>query len=89
MDNDPNQYGKWNIQAYQELMESITDGSLMLDPVARWGAMHEAENILMDYMVLIPLYQQGQVAVSAVETIAIPYHASPYQIDYAKAIRLP
>jgi len=54
-----NNYGFWSNADYDAIIERCVSGDLAQDPVARWAAMHEAEEIVMDEMVILPVYQKA------------------------------
>ena len=54
-----NNYGFWSNAEYDELIERCVSGDLSQDPVARWDAMHDAEEIVMNEMVILPVYQKA------------------------------
>lgn len=54
-------YAGWSNQEYDNLLNSAAT-TLALDPAKRWNALKEAEGILKDSAVSIPLYQVGDSA---------------------------
>lgn len=57
--NNSNNYGFWSSAEYDELIRRSVSGDLAMDPVARWAALHEAEAIVMNEMVILPVYQKA------------------------------
>lgn len=54
-------YAGWSNQEFDNLLNSAAT-TLALDPTKRWAALQEAEGILKDSAVSIPLYQVGDSA---------------------------
>lgn len=54
-------YAGWSNQEFDNLLNSAAT-TLALDPAKRWNALKEAEGILKDSAVSIPLYQVGDSA---------------------------
>lgn len=57
--NNPNNYGLWSNSEYDALIADCTTGKLALDAAARWDALKKAEDIVMDQMVILPVYQKN------------------------------
>ena len=52
-----NNFGKWSDETYDGLLADCSTGKYAADPAGRWEAMHQAEKIVMDNRVVIPLYE--------------------------------
>ena len=52
-------YGSWSDEAYDSLIEKATTGEYATDLSARWDALKEAEALVMDHAVILPVYQKG------------------------------
>ena len=57
--NNSNNYGFWSNAEYDELIRRSVSGDLAMDPVGRWAALHDAEAIVMNEMVILPVYQKA------------------------------
>lgn len=53
-----NNYGLWSNADYDAIIKSCQSGELATDVAARWDALKEAEKIVMDNMVILPVYQK-------------------------------
>ncbi len=57
--NNSNNYGFWSNAEYDSIIAECVSGDLAMDPVGRWAALHEAEAIVMNEMVILPVYQKA------------------------------
>jgi len=57
--NNSNNYGFWSNAEYDAIIASCVSGDLAMDPTGRWAALHQAEEIVMDEMVILPVYQKA------------------------------
>ncbi len=57
--DNSNNYGFWSNAEYDELIRRSVSGDLAMDPVGRWAALHQAEEIVMNEMVILPVYQKA------------------------------
>jgi oligopeptide transport system substrate-binding protein len=70
-----NNYGLWSNAEYDEIITSCMSGKLALDPVARWQAMKDAEKIVMDNAVILPVYQKANAMMIKTGVKGIECHA--------------
>jgi oligopeptide transport system substrate-binding protein len=56
--DNSNNYGFWSNAEYDAIIADCVSGSLAMDPTARWSALHQAEEIVMNEMVILPVYQK-------------------------------
>lgn len=54
-----NNYGLWSDAEFDQIIADCTTGAYVADYDARWAAMYEAEKIVMDQAVIIPLYTKA------------------------------
>ncbi len=54
-------YGEWSNAAYDKLIDEA-NGSLANDPAARWETLKQAEALVMENAVILPVYQKGTAA---------------------------
>jgi oligopeptide transport system substrate-binding protein len=73
--NSPNNYGHWSNPDYDALISNATSGALSLDPTARWDALKNAEKIVMDDVVIIPVYQKGNAEMIKSNVKGIEFHS--------------
>lgn len=52
-------YGSWNSPEYDVLIEKATTGDYSTDLPARWEALKQAEALVMEEAVILPVYQKG------------------------------
>ncbi len=56
--DNSNNYGFWSNAEYDEIIKRCVSGDLAMDAAGRWTALHQAEEIVMDNMVILPVYQK-------------------------------
>ena len=54
-------YGEWSNEEYDKLIDDAND-ALANDPAARWEALKQAEALVMEHAVILPVYQKGTAA---------------------------
>lgn len=54
-----NNYGLWSDAEFDQIIADCTTGAYVSDYDARWAAMYEAERIVMDQAVIIPIYTKA------------------------------
>ena len=69
-----NNYGLWSDADYDAIIAECTTGDLCTDPEGRWAAMYDAEAIVLDQVVIFPLYGQcnAEMISSAVKGVEHP-----------------
>ena len=72
-DND-NNYGLWSSAEYDAIIADCTTGQYITDPVARWAAMYDAETIVMNQAVIVPLYTKADANMIKVNVTGIEFH---------------
>ena len=70
-----NNYGLWSNAKYDQLIDDCTDGAYATDTTARWAHLKEAEDIVMDEAVIIPVYQKGDSYLISDSTTGIEFHS--------------
>lgn len=73
--DSPNNYGFWSNTDYDAIIESAKKGELALDLTARWEALKEAEKIVMDNAVILPVYQKGDAVMIKTGVEGIEFHS--------------
>jgi len=69
-----NNYGLWSNADYDAIIKSAISGELALDPVARWAGLHDAEKIIMDNAVILPVYQKNNAQLIKANVVGIESH---------------
>ncbi len=72
--DNSNNYGFWSNADYDAIIKSCINGPLSLDPVARWQALKDAEKIIMDNMVILPVYQKNNAMLTKANVKGIESH---------------
>lgn len=83
----PNNYGFWSNAKYDSIIESAKKGELALDPAARWEALKEAESIVMEEAVILPVYQKGDAVMIKTGVEGIEFHSVGINRIYKNATK--
>lgn len=70
-----NNYGFWSNADYDAIIESAKKGDLALDLSARWEKLKEAEKIVMEEAVILPVYQKGDAVLIKTGVEGIEFHS--------------
>lgn len=70
-----NNYGSWSNAEYDALIEDAKKGDLALDLEARWEALKDAEKMVMDEAVILPVYQKGDAVMVRSGVEGIEFHS--------------
>lgn len=73
--DSPNNYGFWSDADYDAIIESAKKGELATDLTARWAALKDAEKIVMDEAVILPVYQKGDAVMVDKTVKGIEFHS--------------
>lgn len=73
--NSPNNYGFWSNPDYDALIESSKKGDLALDVENRWNALVDAEKIVMEDAVILPVYQKGNAVMQRTSIQGVEFHS--------------
>jgi len=71
----PNNYGFWSNKEYDSIIESAKKGDLALDTTARWAALKDAERLVMEDVVIFPVYQKGDAVMIKNGVEGIEFHS--------------
>nr|WP_243167879.1 peptide ABC transporter substrate-binding protein [Anaerocolumna cellulosilytica] len=71
----PNNYGFWSNKEYDSIIESAKKGALALDTTARWAALKDAERLVMEDAVILPVYQKGDAVMIKNGIEGIEFHS--------------
>lgn len=69
-----NNYGLWSDADYDKLIADCTTGAYINDASARWNAMYDAEKIVMDQAVIVPLYTKADANMIKSNVTGIDFH---------------
>ena len=69
-----NNYGLWSDADFDAIIADCTTGAYITDAVARWNAMYDAEKIVMDQAVIIPLYTKADANMIKTGVEGIEFH---------------
>lgn len=83
----PNNYGFWSDADYDAIIESAKKGELALDLEARWEALKDAEKIVMDAAVILPVYQKGDAVMIKDGVEGIEFHSVGINRGYKNATK--
>ncbi|NCC78320.1 MAG: peptide ABC transporter substrate-binding protein [Clostridia bacterium] len=70
-----NNYGSWSSAEYDAIIEDAKKGDLALDLEARWEALKDAEKIVMDEAVIMPVYQKGDAVMVRSGVEGVEFHS--------------
>ncbi|HWR22472.1 MAG TPA: peptide ABC transporter substrate-binding protein [Feifaniaceae bacterium] len=82
-----NNYGLWSSAAYDQLIADCTTGAYILDAAARWNAMYEAEKIVMDEAVIVPLYTKADANMIKGGVSGIEFHPVALNRVFKNAVK--
>ena len=72
--NNSNNYGLWSNADYDKMIAECTTGDLASDQTGRWAKLKEAEKIVMDQAVIMPLYTQANANMIKSNVQGIEFH---------------
>ena len=82
-----NNYGLWSNTDYDKIIEDCTTGDLCTDPEARWSALYDAEQIVMDEAVIAPVYTKADACMIASNVSGIEFHPCALNRVYKNATK--
>lgn len=82
-----NNYGSWSNADYDAIIEDAKRGELALDPAARWEALKEAEKIVMDEAVILPVYQKGDAVMVRTGVEGVEFHSVGINRVFKNAVK--
>lgn len=85
-DND-NNYGLWSSTEYDAIIADCTTGAYITDPEARWSAMYDAEKIVMDQAVIVPLYTKADANMIKSTVTGIEFHPVALNRVFKNAVK--
>lgn len=82
-----NNYGLWSDAAYDAIIADCTTGAYITDAEARWNAMYDAEKIVMDQAVIIPLYTKADANMIKTGVENIEFHPVALNRVYKNTVK--
>ncbi len=82
-----NNYGLWSDAEYDAIIADCTTGAYITDAVARWNAMYEAEQIIMDQAVIIPVYTKADANMIKTGVENIEFHPVALNRVYKNTVK--
>ncbi len=83
----PNNYGFWSNSEYDSIINSAKKGELALDITARWDALKNAEAIVMEDAVILPVYQKGDAVMIKSGVEGIEFHSVGINRIFKNAVK--
>ncbi|MBQ7873654.1 MAG: peptide ABC transporter substrate-binding protein [Oscillospiraceae bacterium] len=68
-------YGDWHSDAYMEILDKIKTVEYAVDPEARWELIKQAEQIIADESVIMPVYQNCNATLVKSDVDGIEFHS--------------
>lgn len=68
-------YGAWHSDEYMAILDNIKFGELAVDIEARWAAFKDAEQIIADEAVILPVYQNCNACLIKSNVTGIEFHS--------------
>lgn len=82
-----NNYGLWSNEEYDAIITDCTSGAYVNDPEARWAALYEAEKIVMDEAVIVPVYTKADANMIKANVTGIEFHPVALNRVYKNAVK--
>ena len=82
-----NNYGLWSDAEYDAIIADCTTGAYITDAEARWNAMYDAEKIVMDQAVIVPLYTKANANMIKTGVEGIEFHPVALNRVYKDAVK--
>lgn len=82
-----NNYGLWSNADYDAIIAECTTGDLATDPEGRWKKLYDAEKIVMENAVIIPIYQQCNAEMISPSVTGIEFHPMALNRVYKNAVK--
>ena len=82
-----NNYGKWSDAEYDTIIADCTTGQYINDAEARWNALYDAEQIIMEQAVIIPVYTKADANMIKSNVSGIEFHPVALNRVYKNATK--
>ncbi|MBR2531362.1 MAG: peptide ABC transporter substrate-binding protein [Lachnospiraceae bacterium] len=83
--DNANNYGFWSNADYDQLIKDCTTGAYITDYDARWDAMLQAEELVLQEAVIAPLYTKANANLIAPELQGVEFHPQALNRVYKRA----
>ncbi len=83
--DNANNYGFWSNADYDQLIKDCTTGAYITDYDARWEAMYQAEELVLQEAVIAPLYTKANANLIAPELQGVEFHPQALNRVYKRA----
>jgi oligopeptide transport system substrate-binding protein len=85
--DNSNNYGLWSSADYDAIIADCTTGKYITDATARWNAMYDAEKIVMDEAVIVPLYTKADANMIKKAVSGIEFHPVALNRVFKNAVK--
>lgn len=82
-----NNYGLWSNEEYDAIIADCTTGAYVTDAEARWAALYDAERIVMDEAVIVPVYTKADANMIKANVSGIEFHPVALNRVYKNAVK--
>ena len=82
-----NNYGLWSDAQFDAIIADCTTGAYITDAEARWNAMYDAEKIVMDQAVIVPLYTKANANMIKTGVEGVEFHPVALNRVYKDAVK--
>ena len=82
-----NNYGLWSNAEFDALIADCTTGKYVTDLEGRWNAMYDAEQIVMDQAVIVPLYTKANANMIKTGVEGVEFHPVALNRVYKNAVK--
>lgn len=82
-----NNYGQWSNADYDAMIEECSTGDLSTDLEGRWAKLYEAEDMIMNDAVIIPVYTQCNAEMISSRVTGIEFHSVGLNRVYKNAVK--
>lgn len=82
-----NNYGLWSDAEFDAIIADCTTGAYVTDAEARWNALYDAEKIVMDQAVIVPLYTKANANMIKTGVEGIEFHPVALNRVYKDAVK--
>lgn len=82
-----NNYGLWSDAEFDAIIADCTTGAYITDAEARWNAMYDAEKIVMDQAVIVPLYTKANANMIKTGVEGIEFHPVALNRVYKNTVK--
>ena len=72
---------------YEAIIDECTTGDLCTDPEGRWAALYEAEQIVLEQAVILPLYGQCNAEMVSSAVTGVAFHPEALNREYKNAAK--